>query len=71
MIIDKMASYLGFDTDNLTPHALDEIEIKLMSIEERIVMQIKNVIMEYASGQIAVEDAKKKPKPYYRRGRWE
>lgn len=49
----------------------DEIEFKFASIEERIRLQIENAIMEYFGEKVDIEDSKKKPKPYYRKGRWE
>jgi len=52
----------------VTDQQWNKIEIKLGTIEDRIDMQIKNAIIKWVGEQI---DAKKKPKPYYRKGRWE
>jgi hypothetical protein len=49
----------------------NKIEITSGTIEDRIDMQIKNAIIKWVGDQIDAEDAKKKPKPYYRKGRWE
>lgn len=49
----------------------NKIEITYGTIEERIDMQMKNAIMGYVSEQMDIESSKKKPKPYYRKGRWE
>jgi len=68
MITDRMVSSITFDIDESQLH---KIEIKLASIEERIRMQIENAIIDYVSDQMLLEDRKKKPKPYYRKGRWE
>lgn len=71
VLIDKMINTTHFDAENITDEQWSKIEIKLASIEERISMQIKNAIMDYVSEKMVEEDSKKKPKPYYRRGRWE
>lgn len=68
MIIDRMVSSINLDVDQTQLH---KIEIKLASIEERIRMQIENAILDYVSDQVILESLKKKPKPYYRKGRWE
>lgn len=66
--ITRMQDAFQFD---FTEEQITEIEIKLATIEERIVMQMKNAIMGYVSDKMEHERAKKKAKPYYRRGRWE
>jgi len=48
-----------------------EIEIKLATIEERIRLQIEEALIKWVGDKIDAEDIKKKPKVYYRRGRWE
>lgn len=48
-----------------------KIKIYPGTVEDRIRMQIENAIIEYVADQIDIEDSKKKPKPYYRKGRWE
>lgn len=68
MIIERMVSSITFDVD---PQQIHKIEIKLASVEERIRLQMENAIMDYVSEQMCIEDSKKKPKPYYRKGRWE
>lgn len=40
-------------------------------VEDRIKLQIENAIIEYFCEQMDLESGKKKPKPYYRKGRWE
>ncbi len=70
-MIDRTISTVQFDTSEMTQADWDKIEVKFATIEERITMQIKNAIMDYVSEQIEAEDSKKKPKPYYRKGRWE
>jgi hypothetical protein len=55
----------------MTREEWDRLEVKFAIIGERISMQMKNAIIDYVSGQIDLEDSKKKPKPYYRKGRWE
>lgn len=71
MIIDRMINTTHLDTSEMTQSDWDKIEVKFATIEERITMQIKNAIMDYVSERIDIEDSKKKPKPYYRKGRWE
>lgn len=71
VLIDRMINTTHFNTEDLTDEQLHKIEIKLGTIEDRIVMQMKNAIMDYVSEQMDVENSKKKPKPYYRKGRWE
>jgi len=68
MIITRFEDSVHLDTDQAQLH---KIEIKLASIEERIRMQIESAIIDYVSDQMIIEDRKKKPKPYYRKGRWE
>ena len=68
VIIDRMVSSINLDVEQTQLH---KIEIKLASIEERIRMQFENAIVDYVSDQMILEDSKKKPKPYYRKGRWE
>lgn len=55
----------------ITDEQWNKIEITSGTIEDRIDVQIKSAIIKYVGDQIDVEDAKKKPKPYYRKGRWE
>lgn len=71
VLIDRMINTTHYNTEDLTDEQLYKIEIKLGTIEDRIVMQMKNAIMDYVSEQMDVESSKKKPKPYYRKGRWE
>ncbi len=71
MLVDKMVSSIHFDAEEITQEQWDKIEVKFATIEERITMQIKNAIIDYVGEQIDIEDSKKKPKPYYRKGRWE
>lgn len=68
MIIDKMVSSIDI---KIGPEHLHKIEIKLGTIEDRIRMQIENAIIDYVSDQMILEALKNKPKPYYRKGRWE
>lgn len=71
MLVDRMVSSIHFDTEEITQEQWNKIDIKFATIEERISMQIKNAIIDYISERIDIEDSKKKPKPYYRKGRWE
>lgn len=71
VLIDRMINTPHFNTEYLTNEQLHKIEIRLATTEDRIVMQMKDAIMDYVSEQMGIEDSKKKPKPYYRRGRWE
>ena len=49
-----------------------KINIKLSTIVvERIRLQIEKALIKWVGEKIDAEDAKKKPKVYYRRGRWE
>lgn len=48
-----------------------DIKIKLVALEERIRMQIEQALIKWVGDKIDTEDVKKKPKVYYRRGRWE
>ena len=48
-----------------------DIKIKLVTIEERIRLQIEQALIKWVGDKMDAEDAKKKPKPYYRKGRWE
>lgn len=66
-----MSFIIWDECKDITDEQWNSIEIKLGTIEDRIDMQIKNAIMDYVSDQIDIEDSKKKPKPYYRKGRWE
>lgn len=45
--------------------------IKLVTLEERIRLQIEQALIKWVGEKIDAEDSKKKPKVYYRRGRWE
>lgn len=47
-----------------------EIKIKLVTLEERIRMQIEQTLVKWVGDKINTEDVKRKPKVYYRRGRW-
>jgi hypothetical protein len=67
MIIEQMINF----TPPYTESQWSEIEVKFTTIEERVSMQIKNAIIDYISEQFDLEDTKKKPKPYYRKGRWD
>lgn len=64
MIIDRMVSTIQFDTSGMSKEDWDKLG-------ERITKQIQDAIIEYCGEQIDIEDSKKKPKPYYRKGRWE
>lgn len=55
----------------ITNEQWNKIEIKLGTIEDRFKLQIENAMMDYVSEKMDAEEVKKKPKPYYRRGRWE
>lgn len=55
----------------ITDEQWNKIEITFGTIEDRVDMQIKNAIIKYVGDKMSAEDAKKKPKPYYRKGRWE
>ena len=55
----------------ITDEQWSNIEITLGTIEDRVDMQIKNAIIKWVGDKIDTEDAKKKPKPYYHKGRWE
>lgn len=49
-----------------------KINIKLSTIVvERIRLQIEKALIKWVGEKIDAEDIKKKPKVYYRRGRWE
>lgn len=48
-----------------------EIKIKLATIEERVRLQIEQALIKWVGDKIDAEDFKRKPKVYYRRGRWE
>lgn len=48
-----------------------EIKIKLATLEERIRLQIEQALIKWVGDKLDAEDVKKKPKVYYRRGRWE
>lgn len=47
------------------------IKIKFAALEERIRMQIEQALIKWVGDKIDAEDVKRKPKVYYRRGRWE
>ena len=57
--------------EDIADEQWNNIEIKLGTIEDRIKLQIENAIIDYVSDKMDAEDLKKKPKPYYRRGRWD
>lgn len=71
MIIDRMINTTHFDTSEMTQADWGKIEVKFASIEDHIKLQIENAIIEYFCEQMDLESGKKKPKPYYRKGRWE
>lgn len=48
-----------------------EIKFVMATIEERIRIQIEQALIKWVGEKIDAEDVKKKPKVYYRRGRWE
>lgn len=48
-----------------------EIKFILTTIEERIRLQIEQALIKWVGDKIDSEDVKRKPKVYYRRGRWE
>lgn len=48
-----------------------KISLKPVTLEKRIRIQIEQAIIKWAGEKIDVENAKRKPKVYYRRGRWE
>lgn len=48
-----------------------EIKIKLATLEERIRLQVEQALIKWVGNKLDAEDSKKKPKVYYRRGRWE
>ncbi|WP_391558984.1 hypothetical protein [Robertmurraya sp.] len=66
-----MSFIIWDECKDITDDQWNKIEIKFGTIEERIDMQIKNAIIEYVSDKMDAESVKKKPKPYYRKGRWE
>lgn len=66
-----MSFIIWDECKDITDEQWNKIEIKFGTIEDRIDMQMKNAIMDYVSERIDIEDSKKKPKPYYRKGRWE
>ena len=47
------------------------IKIKFATLEERVRLQIEQALVTWVGEKIDAEDIKKKPKVYYRRGRWE
>lgn len=48
-----------------------DIKIKLVTIEERIRLQIEQALIKWVGDKIDDEGIKRKSKVYYRRGRWE
>ena len=48
-----------------------DIKIKLATLEELVRMQIEQALIKWVGEKIDAEELKKKPKVYYRRGRWE
>ncbi len=66
-----MECIIGDECKEISDEQWNKIEIKLGTIEDRIALQLKNAIIDYVSDKMDAEDLKKKPKPYYRRGRWE
>lgn len=48
-----------------------EINIKLVALEERIRLQVEQALIKWVGDKLDAENAKRKPKVYYRRGRWE
>lgn len=47
------------------------IKFRLTTLEERIRLQIEQAIIKWVGEKIDAEGVKRKPKVYYRRGRWE
>lgn len=66
-----MSFVIWDECKEITDEQWNKIEITSGTIEERVDMQIKNAIIQWVGDQIGAEDAKKKPRPYYRKGRWE
>lgn len=46
------------------------MEIKLVTLEERIRLQIEQALIKWVGEKLHYEDVKRTPKVYYRRGRW-
>jgi hypothetical protein len=70
MIIDRMITHLGIDTSGMSQDQWKEIDIKLASIEEHLRMKY---ILNSTHDQVecSEEISNIKPKPYYRKGRWD
>lgn len=66
-----MSFVIWDECKEITDEQWNTIEITSGTIEDRIDMQIKNAIIEWVGDKMSAEDVKKKPKPYYRKGRWE
>lgn len=66
-----MSFVIWDECKEITDEQWNKIEITSGTVEDRIDMQIKNAIIEWVGDQMDAEDVKKKPKPYYRKGRWE
>lgn len=67
-----MIEYIWWEEcKEITDEQWNKIEIKVGTVEDRIDMQIKSAIIKWVGGKMDTEVVKKKPKPYYRRGRWE
>lgn len=66
-----MTFILWDECKEISDEQWNKIEIKLGTIEDRLKLQIENAMMDYVSEKVDAEEVKKKPKPYYRRGRWE
>lgn len=47
------------------------MKIKLVTLEERVRLQIEQALIKWVGEKIDAEGVKRKPKVYYRRGRWE
>lgn len=66
-----MSFVIWDECKEITDEQWNKIEIRSGTIEDRVHMQIKNAIIKWVGDKMDSEDAKKKPKPYYRKGRWE
>lgn len=66
-----MSFVIWDECKEITEEQWNKIEITSGTIEDRVDMQIKNAIIQWVGDAMSAEDAKKKPNPYYRKGRWE
>lgn len=48
-----------------------DVKIKLARLEELVKLQIEQALIKWVGEKIDAEGVKRKPKVYYRRGRWE